>query len=469
MNSNTGDNLPGPGSEMFGGGSAMSETDPATGQSSDAAAIGLSNDEFSHMLDTPNNGGGTDPSTGASSEAASIGLSDDEYNNMMNSMEHDAANLGQPASGMAYDFPAGPAPSSGASDASSVATNDFPGSETDTGGDGSVDMGATTSTDVTPGFPGAEGTSSATASGYGRGRGRGRVGFHVAGPSDPVSAPPGWTDNGDGTATDPTNTRTIPYSQAWDLYNAAHAFDFTNPPPASSTTTSGTVGSDLNSNRPPPGWYSNQDGSATDASGTYTLDFSDAWDFYNTYMAGAPDGSAPLVPDDGAADGTGDGTGSTVSGVGDLSFSPLDAPPGWLDNGDGTVTNPETGETLSNDDAWHLVETGQTDQAGPMIDSGGVDAYGMDEDLDPNQWNAAWNDDDGYPDPTTYNPQPYYPDPSTYNLPYYPPNSPSPLNHNMGQFTSFGEYHGPTGAPIVRDQANRPYAVSAQGTFHAVQ
>jgi hypothetical protein len=145
----------------------------SSGQSSAAASLGLSDDEFSNMTNTE----------GAQSPIpASLGLSDQEWNNV------------GAAPGIAVPGTGDGSPNIAASDPSSASDDDQ-----------SVDMGQSTSTDMDPSaasFPGAEGTS---VQGY-------RVG-------DGTGAPPTWTDNGDGTATDPTNTTTLPYDQAWDYYD----------------------------------------------------------------------------------------------------------------------------------------------------------------------------------------------------------------------------------------------------------
>jgi hypothetical protein len=62
---------------------------------SDAAAIGLSDDEYSHMLDGTSSA--TPAPSSSNSDAAAIGLSDNEYGDMLGAA---AADLGQPGSGM---------------------------------------------------------------------------------------------------------------------------------------------------------------------------------------------------------------------------------------------------------------------------------------------------------------------------------------------------------------------------------
>lgn len=170
----------------FGGSTAPAGAASLSG----AASLGLSAGEFAGMTNTE---GATD------STAASLGLSDQEWSNvnapaastdLSNSPGTDP-NWSKPGDqglpGDAYTTPV--ADMANASDAS---------------GDQSVDMGETTSTDVDPGFPGAEGTSVS--------------GYHVGGPTE-TGAPPSWTDNGNGTATDPTGLMTMSYSDAWDYYD----------------------------------------------------------------------------------------------------------------------------------------------------------------------------------------------------------------------------------------------------------
>lgn len=176
-----------PGFNFPGGASGQSDGFPvygsATGDNaSNAASLGLSEDEFAHMTDGGGNASAPSPlppgidSSGTQSEAASLGLSDDEYAHMTDT----SGNASAPSM-----------PSGGGNDVT----------------DQSVDMGISTSTDVDPSaasFPGAEGTSVS--------------GYHVGGPTE-TGAPPSWTDNADGTATDPTGLMTMSYSDAWDYYD----------------------------------------------------------------------------------------------------------------------------------------------------------------------------------------------------------------------------------------------------------
>lgn len=124
----------------------------ATGDNaSNAASLGLTPDEFSHMTDGGGNASAPSPlppgidSSGAQSEAASLGLSDDEYAHMTDTSGNASA----------------PSPQATASQDSSDAGDT---------GDQSVDMGSNVGTDMDPSaasFPGAEGTSVSGFTSYG--------------------------------------------------------------------------------------------------------------------------------------------------------------------------------------------------------------------------------------------------------------------------------------------------------------
>jgi hypothetical protein len=226
-------------------------------QSSDAASLGLSDAEYNNIgatapaapamssaaADTSGWGGlggapsGSTDASGTGSEAASLGLTDDEFANIS------ASSSNAPAASAAAPGPSADASGGGLGglgDASG-GTADASGAGTDLGAAGFDSSSDPTSFETGPGtdaplMPTGDGAN-ASVSGFRRGRvgaRRGRVGDIIGGLDDgndrqgyyqgaiddlSNNCPPGWTDNLDGTCFDPTYTYSLSYKNAWAFVN----------------------------------------------------------------------------------------------------------------------------------------------------------------------------------------------------------------------------------------------------------